>query len=139
MNQPTKEYNTNRDIGGRAEIVMVTMGQIEDLGQRIGREFHPQRVILFGSHACGSAGKDSDVDLLVIMPFEGKSLQTSLRIMNRLEVHFPLDLIARQPQDVKRRYAEGDPLIREALDNGKVLYERNSSRQNGKTQPKLMR
>ena len=32
---------------------------------RIVRRFHPDRVILFGSHARGTAGPDSDVDLLV--------------------------------------------------------------------------
>ena len=35
-----------------------------------------------------------------------------------------VDLLARRPEDTARRYEEGDPLIREALDRGKVLYER---------------
>ena len=35
-----------------------------------------------------------------------------------------VDLLARRPDDTARRYAEGDPLIREALDHGKLLYER---------------
>ena len=104
---------------------MVTMRQIEDLSQRIGQEFHPQRVILFGSHARGVATEDSDVDLLVVMPFEGKSLYISLEIMNLLDVRLPVDLIARRPEDVQRWYAEGDPFIRDALDHGKVLYEEN--------------
>jgi len=39
--------------------------------QRIVRRFRPERVILFGSHARGEAGPDSDVDLLIVMPVEG--------------------------------------------------------------------
>ena len=39
---------------------MVNMKDIRTIGQRIAREFHPQRVILFGSHARGTAGADSD-------------------------------------------------------------------------------
>ncbi len=35
-------------------------------------------------------------------------------------------MLARNPDDTARRYREGDPLIREALDRGKVLYERDS-------------
>jgi len=31
-------------------------------------------------------------------------------------------LLARRPDEVQRRYAEGDPLIREALNHGKILY-----------------
>ena len=31
-------------------------------------EFDPDQIILFGSHAWGMPGQDSDVDLLVIVP-----------------------------------------------------------------------
>jgi uncharacterized protein len=101
---------------------MVSMKDIRILGRRIAREFRPERVILFGSYARGTAGADSDIDLLVIAPFEGTGFRQSLKILNRLDSRLPLDLIAYRPDDVQRRYTEGDPLIREALDHGKVLY-----------------
>ncbi len=101
---------------------MVSMKDIRAVGRRIAREFHPQRVILFGSYARGAARPDSDVDLLVIAPFEGTGFRQSLKILNRLDLRLPLDLIAYRPEDIQRRYVEGDPLIREALDHGKVLY-----------------
>lgn len=103
---------------------MVSLRDIRDVGERIGREFDPDRVILFGSHAEGRADEDSDVDLLVVLPFDGRPLHKSLEILNRLDVRFPCDLLARRPEDVTRRYAQGDPLIREALDRGVVVYER---------------
>ena len=103
---------------------MVRMAEIKQVGRRIVREFHPDRLILFGSHAEGTATGDSDVDLLVVLPFKGRPLHKSLEILNRVDIRFPCDLIARRPQDVLRRYRQGDPLIREALDRGKVLYER---------------
>jgi len=62
----------------------------------------------------------------LVMQFQGKSFHKSLEILNRIDVRFPIDLIATRPEDVQRRYAEGDPLIREALDSGKVLYERDA-------------
>jgi len=101
---------------------MVTMREIQDLGEQIARGFHPERVILFGSHARGTAEEHSDVDLLVILPFEGKNFRKSLEILNHLDSRLPIDLLARRPDDVQRRYAEGDPLICEALNHGKVLY-----------------
>lgn len=104
---------------------MVKMAEIRELARRIARDFHPERVVLFGSFAEGRATPDSDVDLLVVLPFRGTPLRKSVEILNRLDVRFPLDLVARRPGDVRRRYAEGDPLIREALDRGEVLYERN--------------
>jgi predicted nucleotidyltransferase len=101
---------------------MASMKDIRLVGRRIGREFSPQRVILFGSHARGTAREDSDVDLLVVALFEGTGFRKSLEILNRLDVRLPLDLIAYRPEDVERRYREGDPLVREAIDHGKVLY-----------------
>ena len=101
---------------------MVTMREIRAIGRRIGREFRPQRVILFGSHAYGTPREDSDIDLLVIMPFRGRSFPKSMEIINRLDLSISIDLLARRPKDVETSYSQGDPLIREALDKGKVLY-----------------
>ncbi len=60
----------------------------------------------------------------MILPFTGKGLTKSLEILNRVNPEFPVDLVARRPEDTERRYREGDPLIREALDRGRILYER---------------
>ena len=103
---------------------MVALNRIMELSERIVREFQPDRIILFGSHAYGTPADDSDVDLLVVLPFEGKGFYKSLEILNRVAPKFAVDLLARRPDDTARRYAEGDPLIREAMDRGKVLYER---------------
>ena len=103
---------------------MVAMNDIRTLADRIASAFDPQRIILFGSHATGTSTPDSDVDLLVILPFEGKGFWKSLEILNAVDPPFAVDLLARRPEDTARRYDQGDPLIRKALDRGCVLYER---------------
>ena len=100
------------------------MGQIQSLGRRIADRFSPQRIILFGSHAYGTPDEGSDVDLLVIMPFRGQGFRKALEILNDTDPDFPVDLLVRTPEDAEKRYREGDPLIRMALDFGKVLYEK---------------
>jgi predicted nucleotidyltransferase len=102
---------------------MISPASIKEVAHRIVRAFNPERIILFGSHAYGTPGPDSDVDLLVVLPFEGKAWRKAAEILNHINVGFPLDLIARRPEDMIRRYREGDPLIVEAVDRGKVLYE----------------
>lgn len=103
---------------------MVAMVDIRRVVERIVREFQPEKIILFGSYARGEPSPESDVDLLVIMPFEGKPFWKSLEIMNRVDAPFSLDLLVRRPDDAARRFAQGDPLIRDALNRGEVLYER---------------
>ena len=102
---------------------MVTIDQIEELGWRIGREFHAHRVVLFGSYARGLPTEDSDVDLLVILPFQGKSVNQSVQMRMRLRPAFPVDLLVRTPKTVRERMEMGDDFMREILEEGKVLYE----------------
>ena len=102
---------------------MATMQQIRTFGLRIGREFRPEKVVLFGSHAWGKPSPDSDVDLLVVLPFQGKAVRKSVEIRLRLRPPFPVDLLVRTPEKVRERLATGDTFIREILEEGKVLYE----------------
>jgi len=103
---------------------MYPMESIQAVARQIAVEFKPEKIILFGSYAYGNPTPDSDVDLLVVMPFEGKNFKASYEIMKRIHPGFPIDILARRPDDTERRYREGDPLIREALDKGRVLYDR---------------
>ncbi len=103
---------------------MVAMNDVVELARRVAREFDPERIILFGSYAYGTPEEYSDVDLLVIMPFEGSAFRKSLEIVKRVGPSFYVDFVVRSPEDTARRYRECDPLIREALDRGRTLYER---------------
>ena len=103
------------------------MNQIVQFGRRVGREFGAERVVLFGSHAQGTATDDSDVDLLVIFPFEGKSVYQSVAIRMQLRPPFPVDLLVRTPEMVRQRLAMGDGFMQDILDQGKVLYEADHS------------
>ena len=78
---------------------MVAMRNIKELAGRIAKQFRPERIVLFGSYAYGTPGPDSDVDLLVIMHFEGKSFWKSLEIANVVNPSFSVDLLARRPDD----------------------------------------
>ena len=43
-------------------------GLLEEAVERLKNEFQPEEIYLFGSHAWGTPGEDSDVDLMVIVP-----------------------------------------------------------------------
>ena len=52
--------------------------------QRIARQFDPLRIILFGSWARGDARPDSDIDLLVVLPYAENKRLAAIRIGNAL-------------------------------------------------------
>jgi uncharacterized protein len=87
--------------------------------------FDPDQIILFGSHARGTSGPDSDVDLLVIMPVDGS--MRSLRIEMRVALHGinrPNDIILATPDQVSRRKNIIGTILYPALKEGQVLYAR---------------
>lgn len=102
---------------------MVEQNRIVELAERIARDYHPERIVLFGSHAYGTPTEDSDVDLLVVLPFEGSHAQKAVEMRRRIRASFPLDLLARTPEQVRWRVQQGDFFLREILEKGKVLYE----------------
>ena len=101
---------------------MIEMNEIVDLSERIAREFRPERIILFGSYAYGRPTVDSDVDLLVVMPFEGKGVHQAIEILDRLDARLPVDLLVRTPQELRERLGMNDFFLREVVERGKVLY-----------------
>ena len=101
---------------------VVTREGIETFTQRLVDQFAPEKVILFGSQARGDARLDSDADILVVMPYEGRAFAKCRKIPRSCKPDFRVDLLLWRPEDIEPRYRWGDPIIREALDNGDVLY-----------------
>jgi predicted nucleotidyltransferase len=110
---------------------MVARDDIQALCDRIVEEFRPEKVVLFGSHAYGTPRPDSDVDLLVIMPFEGQPAYQAIEILERVDPPFGIDLLARTPAQVAERLALGDFFMREIMARGKVLYDAAHARVGG--------
>jgi predicted nucleotidyltransferase len=102
---------------------VIKRSQIRNYVQRVAERFHPQRVILFGSYAYGQPSKDSDVDLLVVMPHDGHPALMASEIRKNVRSGFPLDLIVRSPDEIRRRLSIGDGFIQEILNRGQPLYE----------------
>src|SRR5467141_4535016 len=99
------------------------MRLIRKFARQVAERFHPDKIILFGSHAYGTPHTDSDVDILVIMPARNQ-LDQAVKIELACDPPFPLDLIVRTPASIKWRLAEGDLFHTEIVTKGKVLYEK---------------
>jgi uncharacterized protein len=99
--------------------------EIKEWCEQVAKEFRPEKIILFGSRAFGTQTEDSDVDLLVVMALakgERAPLKAAV-IRNRVHAPFPMDLVVRSTEDIRRRVAEDDGFIKDVLARGVVLYE----------------
>jgi predicted nucleotidyltransferase len=97
--------------------------QIESFVRELVRLYEPKKVILFGSQAHGTATTDSDVDLLVLMDFEGFGPRMGARILSRINPDFAVDLLVRRPADFEEALRTHDFFIEDVNKNGQVLYD----------------
>ena len=98
--------------------------KIQEMVRRIVEAVHPDKIILFGSHARGEAGPDSDVDLLIIAPSEELAYRRVLPAYHAVEgMGVAKDLIWRTPEEIEDWKNVRSHLISRALREGKVLYE----------------
>ena len=80
-----------------------TRTKIDELVKRIVTRFHPEKVILFGSHARVTAGKDSDADVLVVMPVKGSKRKKANEIdVALVGIDLPVDVIVVTPEELEK-------------------------------------
>jgi len=93
--------------------------------ERIRRQFDPLRIILFGSWARGQARPDSDLDLLVVLPHVENKRRAAVEILRALNgLPVSKDVIVTTPEEIAARGNTIGHVLRSALREGKVLYER---------------
>ncbi len=100
-----------------------TSAAIRQVAREIKRSSHPQKIILFGSHAYGTPTPDSDVDFLVILNSKKRNVEQALRISRSVSHPFPMDIVVLKPREVTQRLKGGDLVLREMVTKGKLLYE----------------
>ena len=105
-----------------------TLSQTEPLKtmvERIVNEFDPLRIILFGSRARGEARADSDYDLLVVLSQVTDKRRTTIEIRRTLrDVEASKDIIVTTPEEIKTRGNILGLVLRPALREGKLIYEK---------------
>jgi len=107
----------------RSDTRPTVQASIGRMVKRIVNQFQPEQVILFGSHARGDAGPDSDVDLLVVMDFEGAARDKGLEIVQALhDLLVPVDVIVSSPGDFAWRKDVVGTIEWPAAREGTVLY-----------------
>jgi predicted nucleotidyltransferase len=88
-------------------------------------EFHPEQIILFGSHAWGTPNEDSDLDLFVIVPESDLSpaqrATRAFRALRGVRVE-PTDIVVRTRAEVERHRHVRASLAGQILEQGTVLY-----------------
>jgi len=92
---------------------------------RIVAGWSPLQIILFGSHARGDAGPHSDIDLLVVLPAIADKRGVTVAIRRALaDLPVSKDIVVSTPEEIARRGSLVGTVLRPALREGRLVYER---------------
>jgi len=117
---PSRAPHLNHVIDARDRV---TPELIREVTQKIVEHFHPEKVILFGSHARGDATPESDLDLIVVMRTNLAFYQRPEQIMGFFGLRlWPFDLFVLTPEEYRRDREIVGTLASMAEEHGKMLY-----------------
>ncbi|MCD6506673.1 nucleotidyltransferase domain-containing protein [Candidatus Poribacteria bacterium] len=122
-------HKMNGLTAGTYIIQPLTEELLGEIVRRIVEGAHPERIILFGSHAYGTPRRDSDVDLIVVKRDVVSKRRESVRIRKLLRgILLPFDIIVIRPEEFEF-YADNwiNSVFAEAKRKGTVLYEEGGS------------
>jgi predicted nucleotidyltransferase len=111
---------TEHGVGG---WTMLTEQDMKEIVDRIVEVADPEKIILFGSYADGTATEDSDVDLLVVKtthePFAERSADIRLALLNW---SIGMDIVVQTPEEFERNRGKFWTVTAQASEIGRVMY-----------------
>jgi len=98
--------------------------RLQKINKRLKKEYHAEKVIVFGSYARGEETKDSDLDILVIASTKERFFErmaTVRRIIRELRNGLAVAPLVLTPQEIEERKRIGDQFVLDILENGVPL------------------
>lgn len=115
--------NPLSNLPGRVNSIPVSEQQIMEIGQRIGQQFRPREVILFGSYGRGDQTVDSDIDLLVIFPDDVDKAAEAIRIRRAIgRVDTGVDVVVSSTREVAEWEGVKGTVYYYARKEGRPIY-----------------
>lgn len=102
----------------------ITPELLKEIARRIEEAAHPEKIILFGSHAWGKPTADSDLDLFVVVPSSDQPAYRRARGIYRSlrGIGVPVDVVVQTHEEVERSKKVVTSLARKVLEEGTVLH-----------------
>ncbi len=90
------------------------------------RDLSPEMIVLFGSVARGTADRNSDMDLMVVMDTDEKRARRSSDVQMALwrrKIVLDADIIVVTPEEYEENKENEYSFIHEIVSTGKIIYE----------------
>ena len=98
--------------------------ELEKIVHSIEINYHPEKIVLYGSLAAGRETEGSDIDILVIKDTDKDPWSRTAEIDQFIDHQAPIDVLVYTSGEIKERLKMQDFFIKDILENGKVVYEK---------------
>jgi len=106
---------------------MITEKKIEEIISKIIRNYDPDKIILFGSYAKGTANEDSDLDLIIVKHTDTPKHKRGREVRKfLLGSMIPIDLKIYTPDEFENEKDSGFSFLNTAIKDSLIVYERNN-------------
>ena len=131
--EQAKRRGSKKSAGGaqrRARARGDVDSTIRAIAEKIVREYQPEKIILFGSHAWGTPGPESDVDLLVVKESSKPRFERGIELHTKLyPPTAPMDILVYTPAELRDSIERRRNLfLQDIVENGRVLYDAHAVR-----------
>ena len=105
---------------------MIKQEEIQQLVKEIAEGYQPEKIYLFGSYANGVPTYDSDIDLFILKETQEKKPFRHIQVRESIKTYpfTGMDIIVYTPGELKDAMNETVNIGKEAVQTGKLLYER---------------
>lgn len=106
------------------DLKTITPSLLDDIKRRVVEEIRPAKIYLFGSHAWGNPGRDSDIDIFLVVErldsSRGELLRRAYHCISDLRV--PTEFVVKTEDEMIRFAKVSASLIHKVLERGVLLY-----------------
>lgn len=99
--------------------------KLKEIISRLIKIYKPEEIYLFGSYAWGTPGKNSDIDLFIIVEKSDLDRAERIRVGLRalLDLNIPVDILVYTKDEVEEKKNHPSTLTHKILTRGVKLYE----------------
>jgi predicted nucleotidyltransferase len=106
------------------EYILLLKEEVKNIVERLKANYNPDKIILFGSLVEGTAGRGSDIDLIIIKQTKEDPWTRTSQVDRFIEHNMPVELLVYTPEEIEERLKMNDFFVKEVLERGEILYER---------------
>lgn len=112
-------------LNGKLPYSLSMDALVERVTRKIAEAIHPDKIVLFGSRAKGTATEDSDIDLVVVYSGPKTAREVELEIEDLFFPRdFSMDVIVMTPDHLERYKKIANSLARVVSETGVLCYGR---------------